>query len=74
MKEVVLDENGRETDASIRRRASEITGFKMALIIPKYAWMQDGVCSVLGFQVKGLGFWTDFEEWDRDTDYDANAA
>lgn len=60
----------REGVAGAKRRASQATGFKEALIVPVEAETRRGRYERMWFTVKGRGFWTDFEDWGRAEEYD----
>lgn len=59
-----------ETNASIKSRISECTGFKKSEIVLLEAGYCCGTCTVVNFAVKKKGFWTDFEDWGRSEVYD----
>lgn len=65
-----------ETHPSLKRRISEVTGFKYSEIVlmeSSEKWMEGMkayVTTYVCFQVKGKGFWTNFFDWDRDDAYD----
>lgn len=67
--------NHEETSASAKRRISELTGFKpsaITLLEGSLAPFNDAYYyyKSMVFSVNGKGFWTDFEDWDRDCQYD----
>lgn len=59
-----------ESESSIKRRISEVTGFKAKEIVLCEAGYSSGWCDRVSFVVRGKGFWCDFADWDREHVWD----
>lgn len=64
-----------ETEESIKRRISDVTGFDRDYIVLAETLSNNGVCTTfVTFSVMGKGFWTDFKDWDRSEAFDTGEA
>ena len=66
--------NGEETQASVKRRIAEVTGFQYSKIVLLEGSLRKGlrgqIYTSVCFRVNGKGAWTDFNTWELDPVYD----
>lgn len=59
---LTIGKDGRETQASVKRRIADFTGFQYGKIILMESNSKHGVTTDVQFQVNGRGFTTDFKD------------